>query len=696
MTRTNSQPEGSGLRAGLLLAAMLGALVYLAACLYQIQVRDSHLYIGAQNQTSIRRVRLPATRGRILDRNGLILADNRPRYCAAFYLDELRAPGRWSNTVARVSRQMDAVAAILDRPREIEDAGIWSHLYRRRPIPLIAFRDLDEVALARLAEWPQPLAGVDLFVQQDRVYPYGDLACHIIGYVGKGNPTEKPAPRPATPEETDNFGDAGTDADFDFYLPDLTGREGIEKSFDAELAGRGGGALLRIDAIGYKRETLEARAPMPGRDVVLTLDVAVQQAAERALEGHRGAAVVLDARNGDILALASAPRYDLSTFVPTLSGEVWRTLLNDPERPLINRAAAGVYPPGSVVKPVVALEALTGGFIGEFETVHCNGAYRIGNHRIRCASRWGHGDVAVRRALAASCNPYFMDVALRMGYEPRLYEAYRKLGFGTAPVIGIPTRSGLLPSDAWKRRRQHDAWRAGDTAYASIGQGFLSATPLQIARYMLTIANQGEILETRLVRDPGTGIPDTARRVVGRMDWSPAALRAVLEGMTDVVASPHGTGRRAAIPGLTIAGKTGTAEYREKGELRKHAWMIAQVPAENPEAVFAVICENADSGGHAAAAVLRSLLIQMYRPNLGHAPATPLPPAAEGANAPVPAAENAEAAAETGEATAPERADGTDEADDVTAEPETGAEDAPTGIAPPAPVLELEPTEVAP
>ena len=239
MTRTNSQPEGSGLRAGLLLAAMLGALVYLAACLYQIQVRDSHLYIGAQNQTSIRRVRLPATRGRILDRNGLILADNRPRYCAAFYLDELRAPGRWSNTVARVSRQMDAVAAILDRPREIEDAGIWSHLYRRRPIPLIAFRDLDEVALARLAEWPQPLAGVDLFVQQDRVYPYGDLACHIIGYVGKGNPTEKPAPRPATPEETDNFGDAGTDADFDFYLPDLTGREGIEKSFDAELAGRG-------------------------------------------------------------------------------------------------------------------------------------------------------------------------------------------------------------------------------------------------------------------------------------------------------------------------------------------------------------------------------------------------------------------------------------------------------------------------
>ena len=357
------------------------------------------------------------------------------------------------------------------------------------------------------------------------------------------------------------------------------------------------------------------------------------------------------------------------------------------------------------------LEALTGGFIGEFETVHCNGAYHIGKHRIRCASRWGHGDVAVRRALAASCNPYFMDVALRMGYEPRLYEAYRKLGFGTAPVIGIPTRSGLLPSDAWKRRRQHDAWRAGDTAYASIGQGFLSATPLQIARYMLTIANQGEILETRLVRDPGTGMPDTARRVVGRMDWSPAALRAVLEGMTDVVASPHGTGRRAAIPGLTIAGKTGTAEYREKGELRKHAWMIAQVPAENPEAVFAVICENADSGGHAAAAVLRSLLIQMYRPDLGHAPATPLPPAVEGANAPVPIAGSANApvsaaegantpvpAAEDANAPEPaaEDAEETGEADDVTAKPEAGAEDASVEIAPPAPVLELEPTEVAP
>ena len=611
---TTSPTEGSKTRIAILLTLMLIALGYLATCLYQIQVRDNLLYIGAQNETSIRRVRLPATRGRILDRNGVVLADNRPQYCAALYLDELRAAGRWSNTVNRIDRQIDRVAAILHRPREIDRNGIWQHLYRRRPIPLIAFRDLTEAELARLAEWPEPLPGVDIYVQQDRIYPFGDLACHIIGYVGKGNPNEKAPPQPLSAEEDDAvlFAEA-ENPDFDFYLPDLTGREGIEKAFDAELAGRGGGALLRIDAIGYRRELLEARNPQLGRDIVLTLDAGIQQAAERALDGHCGAAIVLNARNGDILALASAPRYDLSTFVPALSSSIWNELLSDPGRPLIHRAAAGVYPPGSIVKPIIALEALTEGIVSPYETVYCDGGYNIGNHRIRCASRWGHGDVNVRKALAASCNPYFMDIGLRLGYEPRIHDAYRQLGFGTAPQIGIPTGKSLLPDEAWKRKRFKDAWRPGDTAYASIGQGFLTVTPLQIAIYTLALANDGERVLPRLIRDPGTGVIDESRRVDGRMHWTANALQTVRDGMADAIGKPYGTGRRAAIPGVPIAGKTGTAEYREKGALKKHAWMIAMVPENNPEYVFTIVCEDSDSGGHSAATVLKTLLQSLYQ-----------------------------------------------------------------------------------
>ena len=555
MSRPTPSPSAGGrLRLGLLGAAFLAALGFLALRLHDIQVRDRDLYLGTQAQMTLRRVRLPATRGKIRDRNGVPLADNAPSFCIALYFDELRAPGRgWSNTVDRIEAQIARVAAIVGRPPGVSRREIAAHLRTRRPIPMVAFEGLDDRELARLAEWPEPLAGVDVLVRQNRVYPFGDMACHVIGYVGRDVNPVRPAP-PAGAAAPDAAGEFGPDEngaeDFDYALPELVGRDGVEKAFDAVLAGRGGAEVLRIDVSGYKREVHSAGAPRHGSDIALTLDKDLQLHAENALRPNRGAAIVLDARNGDVLALASAPRFDLSTFVPSLPGPVWRRLLEDPDRPLYHRALLGTYPPGSVVKPVVALTALGAG-------------------------------------------------------------------------------AGLLPDSQWKKAhtRDHAPWTAGDTANASIGQGFLLASPMQIARLALALANDGDIVEPRLVRDPGDGRPRTERVVADHVFWRPQDLELVRRGMVDATLPPHGTARRAAVPGLRFAAKTGTAEFdvyrplpgtrRHVRERHKNAWIIAYAPADAPRYAFAVLAEDSDSGGHTAAAILRTLLLGLFPPPPG-------------------------------------------------------------------------------
>ena len=312
------------LRLAALGAAMLGALAFLLLRLHDVQVRDRDRYLGEQSEMTLRRVRLPSTRGRILDRNGAVLADNRPRYGAALYLDELRAPGRWSNTVEKVFARAWDLSLVVGRKPELDRDAIWRHLRQRRPIPLVAYRNLSPDELARLAEWPEPLAGVDIVVEQDRVYPFGDLACHVIGYAGRDINPDRAAP-PDTADADAGPGEDGAAA-FDYATHELLGREGVEKAFDGVLAGRGGAEVLRIDVLGYKRETYPAADPVQGGDVVLSIDAGLQRAAERALGDRRGAAIVLDARNGQVLALASSPRYDLSRFVPSLSSATWREL----------------------------------------------------------------------------------------------------------------------------------------------------------------------------------------------------------------------------------------------------------------------------------------------------------------------------------------------------------------------------------
>ena len=603
------------LRLAALGAAMLGALAFLLLRLHDVQVRDRERYLGEQSEMTLRRVRLPSTRGRILDRNGAVLADNRPRYGAALYLDELRAPGRWSNTVEKVFARAWDLSLVVGRPPELDRKAIWSHLYQRRPIPLVAYRDLSPAELARLAEWPEPLPGVDVVVDQTRVYPFGDLACHVIGYAGRDINPDRAAPPDTADADAAEAGPDETGAEaFDYATHELLGRGGVEKAFDGVLAGRGGAEVLRIDVLGYKRETYPAADPVHGGDVVLSIDAGLQRAAERALGGLRGAAIVLDAKNGQVLALASAPRYDLSLFSPSLPSNVWSRLLEDPDRPLLHRALSGTYPAGSVVKPAVALAALGAGAIGPGTEFVCAHGFHRGAINVDCSHGASHGRIAVERALAVSCNAFFVECGLALGWERGLRDAYAALGFGTAPALGVPAASGILPDSAWKKAHTLDRapWTPGDTANASIGQGMLTVSPMQIAMLALALANEGNVLAPHLVLRAGGVDAKADRQVVDHVAWRPADLEIVRRGMIDA-AGAHGTARRIGLPSLRLAAKTGTAEFDARDGLEhQHAWIIAYEPWDAPERAYAILAEDSDAGGTTAAYILRDILLHIH------------------------------------------------------------------------------------
>lgn len=586
------------LRLGVVLAVFLGSLLYLGASLYQVQVRDSAMHTTAFDKHSIRRVRLPARRGRILDRQGVPLAESDPSYSLGIFVEELRRPGHFSNTVNAVEALVGELAEAIGRPGSgLTRKEIQRHIHLRRPLALTAFRDLSDREIARFLESPHPFPGVDIQIQPMRVYPYGDSAAHVIGYVRKRHP-----PKDKEDDEAESESEEET---FDYYLPDLVGSSGIEQALDETLAGKPGGELVRIDAIGYKHSVSASLAPVAGEDVTLSLDIALQQRAERALGDRCGAAVIMDVRTGELLVLASSPRYDLSRFSPILSSAYWREISDNPGRPLLNRAAMGIYPPGSTVKPFVALSALDAGSTTANRTIHCGGAFRLGGgFKLRCGHRLGHGSIDLETAIEQSCNVYFCQLGVDLGYEPTLYRSYQSLGFGTRPACEIPVAAGVLPSAEWKRRTRKDSWRGGDTANISIGQGYLCVTPLQLAMGVAAIANGGDLLAPRLVLD-GSG-----RRVIRHIPWKKSSLAAVREGMHRVIEAPHGGGRRAHVAGLDLAGKTGTAEYGSEG--KKHTWMVAYGPYKNPEYAMVVLVENGESGGKTVAPIVHELFSALY------------------------------------------------------------------------------------
>jgi len=571
--------EGELMRISLIAVVMAAAFLVLGTALWRVQVLSASEYRSNLDRQSMRRVRLPGMRGRVLDRNGNCLAENRPSYCVAIFIEELRQPGRWSKTIDKVESVIDELAAILGMEREVARDDIAKHVNRRLPLPFLAWRDIDQKALARWAESAVVCPGVDIYVEPIRVYPIAGLAPHLIGYVGRADPA------------------LDGDAPYHYYLPEMEGKDGIERVMDARLRGEAGGRLIRVDASGFKYEEKGERDPRGGEDVTIAIDIRIQEMAENALGEKSGAVVVLDPRNGDVLAMASSPGFDTEALK---SREEWQRILDDPHRPLINRAIAGEYPPGSTFKPLIAITGLQNRRITARTEFECPGYYQIGARKVKCWSRRGHGAIAVRKALEQSCNPFFCNVGGICDYDG-IWHMADALGFGRRTGIELRgEKRGLLPDDEWKRRVWHDGWRGGDTCNVSIGQGFLVATPLQMAVFAATLANRGRVYRPRLVLD---GSP--AGELVNQMSWLDKDLRVVRGGMFDVVHAELGTGKRVRIPGVEMAAKTGTAQY---GRGKKHAWMILFAPFSSPRYVASMVVEDAVSGGITVAPRMRNLM----------------------------------------------------------------------------------------
>jgi len=588
-------------RIRVVLVAMIAALLFLAVFLWQLQVVGARKYQGSVAKQSVRCVRLPGARGRILDRHGVSIADNRPSYCIAIYIEELRQPGRWDKTVDKIESVISNLSAVLGVEKTVTREDIKKHIRIRPYMPFLAWRDVDDTVLARWAESNVKFPGVDVYVEPLRVYPDGEVGAHVLGYVGKADIDQNE-------DETA----------YNFYLPEMDGKSGIELFANDVLAGVPGGRLICVDASGFKRREsklleyergrkISERAPHPGRDVTLTIDLGIQRLVEKAITNATGAAVVIDPRNGDVLALASSPGFDPNRFNAGLSAREFRKISQGEGNPLFNRAISGIYPPGSVFKPVVIMASLASKKAGEGTRFDCPGYFQLGNTRFHCWCKEGHGVIGMRKAIEQSCNSYFCQLGLLTG-EKGIQQMAADAGFGRRTGIDLKMESsGFVPDEAWKKRVYHDAWRKGDTCNLSIGQGALNITPVQVAVFAAAIANGGNIYRPRLIKT-GTDEGD----LIKKMQWSREDLSILRNGMYDVVQSDTGTGKRARIPDVEMAGKTGTAEYGVKGSGKKYAWMMVFAPFDKPRYAIVMVVEEAISGGVTIAPRIREVARRIF------------------------------------------------------------------------------------
>jgi penicillin-binding protein 2 len=585
-------------------AALISRLAYL-----QILRHDYFTELSQGNR--IRIDPLPPPRGLIYDRNGVALALNRPAYQLEVIREQTPDIG---DTLDRLVALGLLPAEDLERTRRAINAG---RTFDAVPIRL----QLSEEELARFAVNRPYFPGVEVRPRLTRYYPDNGSAVHALGYVGAISEKDQAS------IDVANY--AGTT---------LIGKLGVERAFEHELHGETGYQQLLVNAqgrlverVGVSAPDLVRREPIAGNDLFLAIDERVQKTAEEALAGHRAAVVAIDPHNGDVVAYVSTPMFDPNGFARGLTVPEYAALQGDIDRPLYDRAMRGVYPPGSTIKPLVALAALENDVIAPDATRVCHGAFQLpgSSHRFRDWKKGGHGTVDMHRAIAQSCDVYFYSVANLMGID-RMHDFLVHFGLGSATGLDIGgERTGLVPSPAWKRtafkRADLQTWFPGETVIAGIGQGYMLATPLQLAQVAATISMRGQRFAPRLVkkiRNARTGeIRELAPKALPSIKLKDAAhWDIIIGGMVGVTNDSYGTARRsqAGAP-YKIAGKTGTAQvfsvgqnekYNEKDiteRMRDHALFIAFAPADSPRLAVAVLVENGRSGSGTAAPIARKV-----------------------------------------------------------------------------------------
>ncbi|MGN0854661.1 MAG: penicillin-binding transpeptidase domain-containing protein [Kiritimatiellia bacterium] len=545
---------------------------------------------------SVRCVRTAGVRGRILDRHGRVLAANRPSVAIAYQAETFERRNRDVMAV-EIHGMVQYAGRLLGLESKLTEEAVARHLQQRLARPLVVWDDVDEAVLARFAEHALELPGFALVEELRRVYPEGTLAAHLLGYVG--------AERVTVP--------AG-DGRVHFTDYEMRGRSGLEYYYDSYLRGVPGETSVLVDACGFARRTWEVQPGGRGFDLQLTIDAGLQAVVEEQLRGYKGACAVIDPQDGAVLALASAPSfdpngllpaYDPNGFRPVLAVGRYTGLVDDPRKPLLNRAVGESYAPGSTFKPITALAGLIVG-VPPDAAYECTGAYYLGKMRIRCARTWGHGPLDLRHALKESCNAYFCHLGMEAGTNV-LATVARAFGLGAPTGIDFPQDvRGVVPDDGWKRETYRTPWYPGDLAQMAMGQGMLLVTPLQMARVAGALGT-GALVTPYLKDDMAT---EPRPLPFGRRD-----LDIVRDGMRMVV--DGGTGRRGGTGvDAFVIGKTGTAEVGRGATRRKNTWFIAYAtgtPESRPEArhralAIAMVIENGESGGGTTAPKVSAVL----------------------------------------------------------------------------------------
>ncbi len=576
-------------------ALLFGRLVWL-----QVVQHDYYQTRAEDNRISL--VPITPIRGLIVDRNGEVLAHNYSAY--TLEITPSQVPDL-ETTIDGLSEFIDIQAKDRKRFKKLMEEN-----KRFESLPIRTRLTDAEVAkfIARRFRFP----GVDIKARLFREYPRGAFASHVLGYIGRIT-------------ERDQVRIEGREAEANYRGTDHFGKTGLEQHYEFELHGITGFEKVEVDAGGRPVRTLARSAPIPGNNLTLTLDAKLQEIVEQAFGDRRGALVAIEPTTGGILALVSMPNYDPNQFVDGISLADWGELNNSPEKPMVNRALNGAYPPGSTFKPFMALAALELGKRRPEQAIFDPGFFNFGNHTFRDDKKGGHGMVDMHKSIVQSCNTYYYQLANDMGIE-NIAAFMGGLGLGSRTGVDIEGESaGVLPSSAWKKKRfkkpEQQKWFAGETISVGIGQGYNAYTPIQLAQAIATLANDGVMFRPHLVRHitdtkSGTQTPIEPRPLKS-LGWKQANVDVIKRALVEV--NIEGTGARAfAGAGYVSAGKTGTAqvyslkgaEYKRHGtkeELRDHSLYIAYAPAEQPKIALAVLVENGGFGSQAAAPIARQV-----------------------------------------------------------------------------------------
>jgi len=554
--------------------ALLGQLWYL-----QVLEGGRLQELSEKNRIRIRPVAAP--RGILFDRNGLALVDNRPAFTLSLIPREMEDRNQ---VVARLSVLLKMpVGELLEALEKVPADSI-------RPVRVRRGLSLEDVTMVE--ERKLELPGVIVEVEPQRTYPTSTFAAHLLGYVREVSDEQMKQGR--------------------YRRGDMIGQSGLERLLDEYLRGRDGGERIEVDALGRPVQIMRREEPDPGAQVITTVDRRIQEAAERAMAGKAGSVVVIDPRNGDVLALTSSPAFPLDRLTGNLDRDEWVRLVRDPMSPLMNRALQGQYPPASVFKIIVAAAGLQEGSLTPMDHVFCNGAFTLGNWTFKDWKPGGHGHVNLHASIAQSCDIFFYQAGLKVGGDVMAKYA-QAFGFGAPTGIELGgERFGLVPFSPAQRQRTKRSWLPGDTVNMSIGQGQLLVTPLQIARMMAAVANGGVMWKPRLVqrveRADGTLAYSSSSQMTERVDLSPVVWAFLRHSLAAVV--KDGTGALARVPGVEIAGKTGTAQTVSNSDSSKgqdHAWFASFAPVDDPQYVVVVLVERGGKGGQVAAPIARQI-----------------------------------------------------------------------------------------